>query len=140
MERLRLAGFDLPGPRGEKYELKDELAGLYGMRPIKVDPIKSLNYKINDFKSGIRNTRSLFTSPVLKGGLMKQEDIIERYYVANQQRFKTFLDMQRKIEAAEILNAKNVDLVKLFGKRQESKNFALIQRDKFSPFKLTKDT
>jgi hypothetical protein len=71
---------------------------------------------------------------------MKQEDIIERYYVANQQRFKKFLDMERKIEAAEILNAKNVDLIKLFGKRQESKNFALIQRNKFSPFKLTKDT
>lgn len=48
--------------------------------------------------------------------------------------------MQRKIQAAEILKAKNVDLIKLFGKRQESKNFALIQRDRFSPFKLTKDT
>lgn len=140
MDRLRLAGFDIPGPRGEKYEVKDELAGLYGMRPIKIDPIKSLNYKINDFKSGIRDTRALFTSPVLKGGVMKQEDIIERYYVANQQRFKRFLEMQRKIQAAEILKAKNVDLIKLFGKRQESKNFALIQRDRFSPFKLTKDT
>ena len=140
MERLRLAGFDIPGPRGEKYELSDELAGFYGMRPIKVDPIKSLNYKINDFKSGLRNTRSLFTSKVLKGGLMDQEDIIERYYVANQQRFKKYLDLKRKVEAAEILNAKKKDLIRLFEKRQESKNFALVQKNKFAPFKLTKET
>ena len=66
MERLRLAGLELPGKGGEKYDLSDELQGFYGLRPIKVDPIRSLNYKINDFKSGLRDTRSLFTSKVFK--------------------------------------------------------------------------
>jgi hypothetical protein len=48
-ERLYYAATDQPNLRGEKFEVSDELAGFYGLRSVKVDPIKSLNYKINDF-------------------------------------------------------------------------------------------
>jgi len=139
-ERLRLAYQELPGPRGEKYELPDELAGFYGLRAIKMDPIKSLNYKINDFKGGLRDTRSLFTGRVLKGGSMTDEEIIERYYIANRERFKQFKELKRKIEAAKILGANEDDLADLFYKRQEVKNFGSIEDDLFTPFAVTPKT
>ena len=139
-ERLRLAYQELPGPRGEKYEFPDEIAGFYGLRAIKMDPIQSLNYKINDFKAGLRNTRSLFTGRVLKGGSITGDEIIERYYTANKQRFEKFKELKRKIEAARVLNAKEGDLEDLFYKRQEGKNFGSIQDNLFIPFNVTPKT
>ena len=139
-ERLRLAYQELPGPRGEKYELPDEVAGFYGLRAIKMDPVNSLNYKINDFKEGLRNTRSLFTSKVLKGGSITDEQIIERYYIANRERFKKFKELKRKIEAAKILGATNRDLDNLFEKRQELKNYDIIRGNEFIPFAITEKT
>jgi hypothetical protein len=140
LDRLRLAAQELPGPRGEKYELDDELAGFWGLRPIKLDPIKGLNYKINEFKEGLRNTRSLFTGEILRGGSITGEDIISRFYIANQQRFKEFKTLKRKIDAAEILEAKKQDLVQLFSKRAELKNYAAVKRDRFIPFGITATT
>ena len=139
-ERMRLAAQELPGPRGEKYELPDEVAGFYGLRAIKMDPIKSLNYKINEFKGGLRKTRSLFTGTVLRGGSITPDEIIERYYIANQQRFKKFKELKRKIEAAEILGATRRDLGQLFDKRQETKNYKAVNADKFIPFDITETT
>ena len=40
MQRLGIAMQDKPGPRGEKFEVSDEVAGFYGLRPIKMDPVK----------------------------------------------------------------------------------------------------
>ena len=140
LDRLQLAARELPGPRGEKYEFDDEVAGFYGLRAIKVDPIKSLNYKINEFKTGLRKTRSLFTGEVLRGGSIKPEEIISRYYVANRQRFKKFQELKRKIEAAKILKASDNDLDELFEKRQELKNYDIIRDNEFIPFNITDKT
>ena len=54
--------------RGNEYEFGNELAGIAGMRRVEVNPEKSFNYKITDYKKGIRNSRNLFTSATLKGG------------------------------------------------------------------------
>jgi hypothetical protein len=120
-QRLYYAGTDQPGPRGEKYELSDEIAGFYGLRQVKVDPEKSLNFKINDFKKSIRNTRGLFTSEVLKGGRIEPNDIIQRYIVANAQRYKAFSELRRKINAAQVLDLNRKSINDLFERRQEKK-------------------
>jgi hypothetical protein len=139
-ERLYYAATNQPNKRGEKFEVSDELAGFYGLRSVKVDPIKSLNYKINDFKNGLRNTRSLFTSDVLTGGPVDQNKILERFYIANQQRFEQFKNLKRKIQAAETLNATNRDLSVLFDKRQENNNYAALKSNRFIPFEVTETT
>jgi hypothetical protein len=138
MKRLGLAMQDKPGDRGEKFEVSDEIAGFYGLRPIKVDPINSLNYKINEFKTSIRNTRNLFTKPFLSGGEISENEIIENYILANAQRYKAFNQLKRKIEAADILEASRRDLKELFNRRQEPKNYRSIQKNRFMPFSLTK--
>jgi hypothetical protein len=38
------------------------------MRTVKVNPDKSLGYKITDYKRGIRDSRNLFTAATTKGG------------------------------------------------------------------------
>ena len=138
-QRLYYAGTDQPGPRGEKYELSDEIAGFYGLRQVKVDPEKSLNFKINDFKKSIRNTRGLFTSEVLKGGRIEPNDIIQRYIVANAQRYKAFSELQRKINAAQVLDLNRKSINDLFERRQEKKNYKRILKNKFEPFTITEN-
>ena len=140
LDRLQRSIRDVPGDRGQKYELSDEAAGFYGLRPIPLDPINGLNYRINEFKDGIRNTRNLFTGQILDGGPITSDKIIERFYIANQQRFKKFQNLKRKITAAEMLEAKNTDILKLFSKRAEVSNYAAIKRDRFIPFGITSKT
>ena len=60
--------------------------------------------------------------------------------MANQQRFKEFQTLKRKIQAAEILEADRKDLFGLFKERAESKNYNAIRRDRFIPFNVTKKT
>lgn len=70
-ERLTKAGLDIRGKRGEKYELPDEVLGFAGFRPVPVDPIKSMGFKISEYQDGIRNARKEFTGGafgVLSGG------------------------------------------------------------------------
>jgi hypothetical protein len=137
--QLYLAGTDQPGPRGEKYELSDEIAGFYGLRQVKVDPEKSLNFKINDFKKSIRNTRGLFTGEVLKSGKIEPNDIIQRYIVANAQRYKAFSQLQRKINAAQVLDLNRKSINDLFERRQEKKNYKRILKNRFEPFTITEN-
>ena len=52
-----------------------------GLRPIKVDPERSMGFKIADYQRGIRNARREFTGGyfgLLKGGPVSVNDIIER--------------------------------------------------------------
>jgi hypothetical protein len=70
--------------RGNEYEFGNELAGIAGMRRVEVDPEKSFNYKITDYKKGIRNSRNLFTSATLKGGPVTPQEIVDAYINANR--------------------------------------------------------
>ena len=137
-ERLYYAATNQPNERGEKFEVSDELAGFYGLRSVKVDPIKSLNYKINTFKNGLRGTSSLFTADVQKGGPIDPNTIIERYIVGNAQRYEKYNDLQRKIKAAQTLNASEDNISDLFKRRGEKKNLIAIQDNRFRPINLTK--
>ena len=38
--------------RGNQYEFGNELAGIAGLRRVEIDPEKSFNYKITDYKKG----------------------------------------------------------------------------------------
>ena len=137
-ERLYYAATDQPNLRGEKYELSDQLAGFYGLGPVKVDPIKSLNYKITNFRNGIRGTSNLFAADVQKGGPIEPNTIIERYIVANAQRYEKYNELQRKIKAAQNLNATEDSIYDLFERRGENKNLDYIKDNQFRPINLTK--
>jgi len=137
-QRLYYAATNQPNIRGEKYEISDESAGFYGLRPVKIDPIKSLNYRINDFKEGLRNTSSLFTADVQKGGPIEPNTIIERYIVGNAQRYEKFNTLQRKLKAAQTLKATEDNIDELFKRRGENKNLSALRDNRFRPINITK--
>ena len=70
--------------RGNQYEFGNELLGIAGLRRVEVDPRKSFNYKITEYKKGVRDSRNLFTSAALKGGEITPEEIVDAYINANQ--------------------------------------------------------
>jgi hypothetical protein len=81
----------------------------------------------------------LFTAETQKGGSIEPNEIIERYIVANGQRYKAYNVMQRKIKAAQELKASEDSLNELFLRRNERKNFNSIMNNEFRPMGLTKD-
>jgi hypothetical protein len=58
-----------------------------------------MDFKINEFKTGIRLTRSLLTGPITKGGEISRDDIIQRYIKANRRRH---IVMQRFIMMSKL--------------------------------------
>ena len=89
--------------RGNEYEFGNELAGIAGMRRVEVNPEKSFNYKITDYKKGIRNSRNLFTSATLKGGPVTPQEIVDAYINANRALYGVNRELYQDIEAAKIL-------------------------------------
>jgi hypothetical protein len=138
MERLILSLQNKPNERGQKFDIYDELAGMYGLRAIKVEPEKNIEFKIYEFKKGIRNTRGLLTGETLKGGEISSNDIIKRYIVANAQRYKVMDKMANEIEAGYTLDMSAESMRKEFDERQERNAFNKIARGYFYPFEISK--
>ena len=136
--RIAQAALELPDKRGEMGNINAEMAGFMGFRPIKIDPLQTMEYKIAEYQRGIRNSRREFTGGffgLLKGGSVSEQDIIERYIVSNKARFKVQQEMFRNIEAAETLGETGIDLRKVFKERQVStKNFNKLYDGRFEPY------
>ncbi len=139
-ERLYKATAGEPGERGEKYNVSDEVAGFYGLRGIKMSPteiLKKMDFKINEFKSGIRNTRGLFSGEVLQGGEISHDDIIKRYIEANAQRYRVMDKMKQVNDLAQVLEVPQQDLRKKFMDRGEINAYNHISSGRFYPFEIT---
>jgi hypothetical protein len=63
---------------GRTFNLSDEIHGLYGMRVINSDPERALKYKTTAFGSNLKKDYNLFIAPLLRGGRVYPEEIIER--------------------------------------------------------------
>ena len=79
LNRLYQAATDKPSKRGEFFELPDELLGFAGYRAVKLDPVRSMGFKIAGYQRGNREARALFTGgaeSVLRGGPKTARDVI----------------------------------------------------------------
>jgi hypothetical protein len=139
-KRLTQASLNIPGARGEKYEVSDEIAGFYGLRGVKLNPIEKMDFKINDFKKDIRETRGLFAGDVQKGGEISRDDIINRYIVANEQRFKAMKRAKQVLDAAKLLGADEQELAIKYKERGESNAYVFLDRGEFKPFNVSPAT
>jgi len=137
-QRLYQAAVDKPGRTGDFYEVPDELAGFIGFRPIELDPIKSMGFKISEYQSGIRNARREFTGGeygVLKGGPKTANDVIRRYIAANRARFNVQKEMMKNLQGAKLLGVSQSELFREFKDRQLSgKTFGMLNRAEFDPY------
>jgi hypothetical protein len=139
-KRLEKAITETPGERGEKYEISDEIGGFYGLRGVKLNPIEKMDFKINDFKKDIRETRGLFAGEVQKGGQISRDDIINRYIVANEQRFKSMKKAKQVLDAAKLLGADEQELAIKYKERGESNAYIFLDKGEFKPFDVSPST
>jgi len=142
-QRLGQAAFGVPTKRGDELNIGPELAGFMGFRPIKVDPLQSMGFKIAEYQQGIRNARREFTGGyfgLLRGGRIKPNDVIERYFASNKARFEVQKEMFKNISAAGILGVETSKLRKEFKDRQIStKTFNDLGNAKFEPYFPSED-
>jgi hypothetical protein len=86
---------------GQDFEFGDELGGLFGFRAVEVKPERTMNFKVADFQKGIRDSRSLFTRAVLKGGPIEAREIVDAYINANRAMFDVKKNLKGDMEAAQ---------------------------------------
>jgi hypothetical protein len=136
--RIGQAALEKPTKTGEILQLDDQIAGLIGFRPTEVDPLKSMGFKIAEYQTGIRNARREFTGGafgLLRGGPIKPNDVISRFYESNKARFNVQKEMHKNINAAEILGISRNNLQKEFSDRQLStSNFNNLRIGKFDAY------
>ena len=142
-QRLGQAAFGTPDKRGEVLNIGPELAGFMGLRPIKVDPLASMGFKIAEYQTGIRNARREFTGGyfgILRGGRIKPNDVIQAFYNSNRARFLVQQEMNKNINAAQILGVNTNTLRNEFKDRQLSdETFRNLSRGKFEPYFPSED-
>ena len=84
---------------GREYNLFDELPGLAGFGIKQSDPERSLVYKTSEFGSNLKKSENLFTAPLLRGGRVSPEDIINGYQYSERARFQVLKKMAKDIDA-----------------------------------------
>jgi hypothetical protein len=137
LTRLYQAAMDKPSGRGEFFELPDELLGFAGYRAVKLDPVRSMGFKIAQYQRGLREARGLFTGgadSLLSGGPKTPVEVIDKFIKANEARFNVQKNMLKNLEAADILGADEDDIFKEFRDRQLRGDYRDLSNDKFDPY------
>ena len=141
--RIGQAALERPNKSGKILELSDQIAGFTGFRPIEVEPLDAMGFKIAEYQRGIRNARREFTGGffgLLRGGPINPDDIITRYYESNKARFNVMKEMFKNIDAAQILGTNASSLRKEFADRQLStQTFNDLRRGKYEPYFPSKE-
>jgi len=127
------------GPRGLEYELGNELLGIAGMRRVKLDPSKGINYKITDYKDGIRASRSIFARRTLTGGVVTPEEVVDAYIDSNRALFRINRDMYKDIQAAKLLGMTEEQIEETMVKRGERRAYNALIEGEFRPYSISND-
>jgi hypothetical protein len=125
--------------RGNEYEFGNEAAGIVGLRAIDVDPEKGIKYKVADYLRGARNSKSLFTRAVLKGGVVTPEQIVDSYIYANRQFYNVQKKMYEDLRAAKILGADGRTLAKEVTRGTGKRNYGALNRGRFQSINISKN-
>jgi len=124
---------------GETYELGNEALGFIGARAIPVKPERSFKFKIAAYQKGVRNSRQLFTTEVLKGGPVSPEAVVDAYINANRALFQNTRDFYRDIEAAKVLDMPEDEIVEQATQRIGRRGYSAISEGVFRPLNISKD-
>ena len=89
---------------GQDFEFGDEFQGLFGFRPVDVNPDRAMNFKVANYQRGMRDSRSLFTRVALKGGPIEPREIVDAYLNANRAVFDVKKNLKADMNAARLLN------------------------------------
>ena len=136
--RLKKSITGEPGPRGEKYEVDDEVAGFYGLRQIKLEPLKKMDFKLNEYQKAVADARKIFTVPTQKGGEISGDEFIENFYYANRKKYEAMNNLKITNEMAETLNVNKNQLAKVYDDRNLLKDYRYLESGRFRPYTISK--
>jgi hypothetical protein len=119
---------------GRTYEFLDEALGVAGLRAVQVDPVAGMKFKIASFRTGLNDSRREFTGPLLKGGPITAEQVVDQYQKANQAMFRVQKRMFDDYYAARILGASENQLNNTFQDRVSDLQVRHIKAGRFKPF------
>ena len=125
-----------PDRNGDVIEIDKALAGIFGFRMIKLRPDKGLAYYITDFTSGERNARREFTGG--PEGVIRpaktMDDILERYFIANQSLYNVHKTMKQRLESAKKLGMSDDEIAEIFVKRGNKTDYGYLEEALFQPY------
>ena len=124
---------------GREYEFGNEALGILGMRSVKIDPVKSLGFKIKDYKDGIRASRNIFTRATLRGGPLSPAEIVDAYINANRALYRVNREMYQDIDAAKTLGTGEDKIGDLMRARGERRAFGALTEGRFRPLSISKE-
>ena len=120
--------------RGREYELGNEVAGIIGARAIEVEPEKAIKYKVADYLRGARDSRSLFSTVVLRGGVVEPKDVVDAYINANRALFLNQKELYKDLEAAKVLKGDQSEIIPFVSGKIGKRNYGAIQSEQFVPY------
>ena len=121
---------------GRTFNFADEIKSLGGFRVQNVDPERGMIYKTTNFLKGLKGAENLFTSPLLKGGRISPEKILNTYKYSESRRFEVLKSMYKDIEAAKALGMSNNQIkAKVKRKGVSEKVFKDLMRGQYNPKK-----
>ena len=124
--------------KGTKYEIPDELMGLFGFRKVPLNLEKTLNFRIQEFKRDERAERNLIYRGTRTGDPVKDlNQIIRQYVEANQQRLETYNKMRRLYDAVKVLGLRDKKIAEEFDDRGAIDLYGFIEDNKFKPFSIS---
>ena len=133
-QRTKKAFTGEPGRGSELYEIPYELAGIFGFRGIKVDPEKSLGFKLFEYQKAVSDSRKLFTGEIDVTEMKTAKDVIERYYTANKSIFDARKNMLNTIDNAKTVGLSPVKAYEIFEKRGLKGEYDELTAGVFDPF------
>jgi hypothetical protein len=136
--RLKKSITGEPGARGEKYEINDEVAGFYGLRQIKLEPIKKMDFKLNEYQKAVADARKIFTVPAQRGGEISGDEFIENFYYANRKKYEAMNNLKITNEMAEVLNVTKNQLARAYDDRNLLKDYKYLESNNFRPYTISK--
>ena len=121
---------------GQEFEFGDEFQGLFGFRPVAVNPERTMNFKVAEFQQGIRESRSLFTRAALKGGPIEPREIVDAYLNANRAMFDVKKSLKADMDAARLLNISEEGFYNSLDRVSDSEVNA-IDENIFTPYSIS---
>jgi hypothetical protein len=137
LSRIYYAAKGLPDPKGNTYDLENELPGLLGWRLQEIDPVKDLTFKITEYNNKTSDDVREFTGgdTRLLSSPSTAKDVIRQFFVTNNALFNTKQKMHLDLKAANEFNVEDSDLAQVFDKRNmSSKEYGPLFSGEFIPY------
>ena len=123
---------------GQEFEFGDEFQGLFGFRAVNVNPERAMNFKVANFQKGVRDSRSLFTRVVLKGGPIDPTEVVDAYINANRALFGVKKELKGDMNAARLLNISESGFYSALD-RISSREINSLEENVFKPYVVSRE-